>query len=169
MEKSRIGFARDMARKLLKDSGITKPPVDLKVILHSKGYEYLEIDSFLNDIDAIFLNKDGRIYAAVNAKHHVYRQRFSLAHEFGHILLRHDVTYYKSDASLDNPPTEKSHSAGSPFEAEANAFAGELLVPLDMLKMEFKKTKDVQELSKKFLVSKEVIGIAISNHMKSLY
>lgn len=169
MEKPRIGFARDMARKLLKDSGIKKPPVDLKVILHSKGYEYLEIDSFLNDIDAIFLNKDGRIYAAVNARHHVHRQRFSLAHEFGHILLRHDVTYHMSDASLDNPPTEKPHPVRSPFEAEANTFAGELLVPLDMLKMEFKKTRDVHELSNIFVVSKEVIGIAISNHMGSLY
>lgn len=158
-----------MARKLLRDSGIKKPPVDLKVILQSKGYEYLEIDSFLNDIDAIFLNKDGRIYAAVNAKHHVHRQRFSLAHELGHILLRHDVKYHMSDASLDNPPTEKSHPAGSSFEAEANGFAGELLVPLDMLKIEFKKTRDVHELSKIFAVSKEVIGIAISNHMGSLY
>lgn len=169
MEKPRSGFAREVARKLLKDSGIKKPPVDLKVILHNRGYEYLEIDSFLNDIDAIFVNKDGRIYAAVNAKHHVHRQRFSLAHEFGHISLGHDVTSHLSDATLDNEPTESSHSAGSPFEAEANIFAGELLVPLDMLKMEFKKTTDLQELSKIFVVSKEVIGVAISTHMSSLY
>lgn len=169
MEKARIGFAREIARKLLKDNGIKKPPIDIKVILHSKGYEYLEIDSFLKNIDAVFLNKDGRIYAAVNAKHHVHRQRFSLAHELGHILLQHDVTYYMSDASLDSPPIEKLHSFGSPFEVEANTFAGELLVPLNMLKMEFKETKDLQELSKIFVVSKDVIGIAISNHMNSLY
>lgn len=170
MEKARIGFAREIARKLLKDNGIKRPPVDLKTILNKKGYTYLEMDNFMDNIDAIFLNKDDRIYAAVNAKHHIHRQRFSLAHELGHILLRHNLMYYESLVSLDNPPTEKLHTpTESSFEVEANAFAGELLVPLDMLKMEFKKTKDLQEISRIFVVSKEVIGIAISNHMNSLY
>ena len=170
MEKSRIGFSREVARKLLKNNGINKAPVDLKVILHSKGYTYLEVDSFLDNIDAIFINKDGRIYAAVNATHHIHRQRFSLAHELGHILLQHDITHYKSNISIDNPPTEKAHpEVESLFEVEANTFAGELLVPLDMLKMEFKKTRDVQALSNIFMVSKEVISIAVSNHMNSLY
>jgi Zn-dependent peptidase ImmA (M78 family) len=93
-----------------------------------------------------------------------------LAHELGHILLRHNLTYYESLVSLDNPPTEKLHTpTESFFETEASSFAGELLVPLDILKMEFKKTRDLQELSRIFVVSKEVIGIAISNHMNSLY
>lgn len=169
MEKARIGHAREVARKLLKDSRITSPPVDLKLILDSKGYTYLEVDSFLDNIDAIFVNKEGKIYAAVNAKHHIHRQRFSLAHEMGHILLRHALTYYKSSVSIDNPPTTKSHSPTEKIlETEANAFAGELLVPLEMLKKEFKKTRDLQELSQLFMVSKEVIGIAISNHLNSL-
>lgn len=170
MEKARIGYARQMARKALNDSRISAPPVDLKIILEKKGYEYLEVETFLDAIDALFLEQDGIYYAAVNAKHHPHRQRFSLAHEFGHILLNHQPGYYESDISLDNPPTSKKHtSAEAMFETEANSFAGELLVPLEMLKKEFRKTSDLGELAKKFFVSREVMSIAVSNHMQLLY
>jgi len=131
---------------------------------------YLEVDNFLDSIDALFLKEVDVYYAAVNAKHHPNRQRFSLAHELGHILLNHSPGYYNPDISLDNPPMSQTHnSAEKMFEQEANAFAGELLVPLEMLKKEFKKTKDVGQLSKKFFVSTAVMSIAISNHMTQLY
>lgn len=172
MEGARKGFARQMARKVLKDCGITEPPVDLTEVLEKKGYNYIEVDTFLKDIDALFLKdeEDGQIYAAVNANHHLHRQRFSLAHEFGHILLNHDLNYYRADVTIDKPPTVKAHAlAESVFETEANNFAGELLVPLEMLKKEFKETNDLKGLSKRFLVSQHVISIAISTHMQSLY
>ena len=172
MERARKGYARKMARNVLKDCGITELPVDLKKILDQKGYKYIEVDTFLDNIDAIFLKNenDGKIFACVNASHHLHRQRFSLAHEFGHILLNHDLNYYRSYITIDNPPTTKTHTATeAAFETEANNFAGELLVPLEMLKREFKKTNEIKELSKKFLVSQQVVGIAISTHMQSLY
>lgn len=172
MEKARKGYARQMARKILKDYKITEPPVDLKVVLKKKGYEYIEVDNFLDKVDALFLKNenDGKTYAAVNSNHHPHRQRFSLAHELGHILLNHDLNYYRPYISIDEPPTEKTHTdAEAAFETEANNFAGELLVPLAMLKVEFKKTNELQQLSKKFWVSQEVMSIAISAHLTSLY
>lgn len=172
MEKSRIGYARKMARKVLKDCRITGPPVDLKVILAKKGYGYVEVDNFPDKVDAFFLKNenDGKTYAAVNANHHPHRQRFSLAHELGHILLNHDLNYYQAYVTIDEPPTEKTHTATeAAFEAEANNFAGELLVPLAMLKEEFKKTNDLKQLSKIFLVSQHVASISIKSHMASLY
>ena len=172
MDKPRYGFAKQMARKVLKDCGCVRVPVDLESILSKKGYEYIELDNLLDGVDAIFLrNKDdGKTYAAVNANHHVHRQRFSLAHEFGHILMNHDLNYYRPYITIDNPPTEKTHTdAEANFEKEANAFAGELLVPLEMLKKEFKKTSDINQLSKIFWVSPQVASIAVSNHMHSLF
>lgn len=170
MEKARVGYAREMARKVLKDCWITEPPVDLKAILDKKRYEYLEVDNFLDNIDALFIENYGVLYFAVNSRHHPHRQRFSLAHELGHILLNHSLDYYEEDISLDNPPTVKAHtSTEKAFETEANTFAGELLVPLEMLKKEFNETTDIAVLAKKFFVSQQVMGIAISNHMKSLY
>ncbi len=172
MEKARKGYTRNMARKVLEDCDITAPPVDLKKVLDQKGYQYIEVDTFLNNIDAIFLKNenDGQIYACVNANHHLHRQRFSLAHEFGHILLYHDLNYYRFNVTIDNPPITKNHfDTEATFETEANIFAGELLVPLKMLKREFRKTNKIEELSRKFLVSQQVMSIAISNHIQSLY
>ncbi|MBU4000574.1 ImmA/IrrE family metallo-endopeptidase [Patescibacteria group bacterium] len=172
MEKARVGYARQMARKVLRDFGISEPPIDIMPVIVQKGYEYIEVDNFLDDVDALFLRNenDGKVYAAVNANHHVNRQRFSLAHEFGHILLNHDLNYYRPYITIDNPPTEKVHTAAeSCFETEANNFAGELLVPLDMLKKEFNKTRDLKALSKTFWVSQQVISIAVSTHMTSLF
>lgn len=172
MEKPRYGYARQMARKVLADCKVVSPPIDLKPILSQKGYEYIEVDNFLDNVDALFLRdeSDGKIYAAVNANHHVHRQRFSLAHEFGHILLNHDLNYYRTYITIDDPPTEKTHTAAEgAFETEANNFAGELLVPLEILKEEFKKTTDLKQLAKVFWVSQHVVSIAVSTHMSSLY
>lgn len=172
MDKPRYGYARQLARKILNDCRAFAPPVDLKPILAKKGYEYIEVGTFLDNVDALFLRdeSDGKIYAAVNANHHVHRQRFSLAHELGHILMNHDLNYYRPYITIDDPPTVKTHAdAESGFEKEANTFAGELLVPLEMLKKEFKKTTDIAQLSKIFWVSPQVASIAVSNHMSSLF
>lgn len=172
MDKPRYAYARQLARKILNDCRAFAPPVDLKLILAQKGFEYIEVDTFLDNVDALFLRdeSDGKIYAAVNANHHVHRKRFSLAHEFGHILMNHDLNYYRSYITIDDPPTEKTHTdAESAFEKEANVFAGELLVPLDMLKKEFTKDTDIPRLSKIFRVSPQVASIAVSYHMSSLF
>ena len=80
MDKPRYGYARQFARKVLNDCKVFRPPVELKLILAQKGYEYVEVDNFLDNVDALFLRdeNDGKTYAAVNANHHVHRQRFSL-------------------------------------------------------------------------------------------
>lgn len=170
MEKSRISFARQVARKVLKDCGIQKPPVDIQQILSKLGYTYLEVPTFSDEVDALFLEKNGEQYATVNANHHPHRKRFSLAHELGHIRMGHALEYYDDFFSLDEPPTKKRHSEKEKFfEVEANAFAGELLVPLELLKVEFKSTQDIDDLAKIFFVSTHVISIAIMNHQRSLY
>ena len=124
----------------------------------------------MDSVDALFLENEGVVYAAVNAKHHIHRQRFSLAHEFGHVLLNHNLEYYSFDISLDDPPTAQRHiAAEKAYETEANNFAGELLVPLELLKKEFKKSPDIKSIAKTFWVSEQVASIAVSNHMNQLY
>jgi Zn-dependent peptidase ImmA (M78 family) len=55
----------------------------------------------------------------------------------------------------------------SPEEAEADFFAGELLVPLELLKAE--SNKQIPHLSKVFAVSEQVVSIAVSRHMNALF
>ena len=171
MEQPRYAYARQMAKKVLKDCKIKVPPVNLEIILDKKGYTYIEVEDFPDKVDALCMESDGVCYFAVNSKHHLHRKRFSVAHEFGHVMLNHNLGYYdKPFISLDNPPTEQTHTqAEAALEKEANAFAGELLVPIDMLKPRFAEIRDITELAKMFLVSQEVMGIAINMHMKALF
>jgi Zn-dependent peptidase ImmA (M78 family) len=158
MERPRIGFARQVARGILKHCGIQKPPVDIQQIVSKLGYTYIEVPTFPDNVGAVFLEHDGEQYAAVNANHGSQQKRFSVAHEIGHIRMGHNSEYHDEPSSLDNPPTGETHSERErAFEREANAFAAELLVPLEMLKVEFKKTQDIDALAEVFFVSTHVI------------
>jgi Zn-dependent peptidase ImmA (M78 family) len=82
----------------------------------------------------------------VNADDPVVRQRFSVAHELGHHFLG------------------TKHGDGRLAEQEANAFAGELLVPGQMLRSAIEQTADTRELAMLFKVSRQVLEIAAEHH-----
>jgi Zn-dependent peptidase ImmA (M78 family) len=169
MSQVRNSFVRQIAKKILAESKMKAPPIDLLRILAAHGIRYEEVDDFPDSVDALFIEDGSKVYAAVNARQHPHRQRFSLAHELGHFFLHRDGM--PEDAvNIDNPPTgedEIGSPTKSPAEIEADLFAGELLVPLEMLKAH--TGKPISELSKLFLVSEQVVSIAISRHMKALY
>jgi Zn-dependent peptidase ImmA (M78 family) len=59
--------------------------------------------------------------------------------------------------------------ASDPREREANVFAGELLVPLAMLKKACADGIDLARLGEIFVVSQEVATIAVQTHLRSLH
>jgi Zn-dependent peptidase ImmA (M78 family) len=167
MANVRNQFVRKMAKRILADSKVKAPPVDLEAILASHGIGYEEIDDFPDTVDALIVEDGHKVYAAVNARQHPQRRRFSLAHELGHYFLHRDGMP-EDLVTIDNPPTELIESSSKdPAEIEADLFAGELLVPLEMLKLHVKK--GIPELSRIFFVSEQVVSIAISQHMSSLF
>jgi len=164
----RVQFVRKMAQKVLKDSKIAEPPVDLLAILRVHGIQYEEVDDFPDTVDALIIERGNKIYAAVNALQHPHRRRFSLAHELGHYFLHRGDYGSSPTVSIDEPPSDEDLiPTKDPVESEADMFAGELLVPLGMLKPHARK--GIAELSRLFLVSEHVIGIAISKNFKVLF
>jgi Zn-dependent peptidase ImmA (M78 family) len=167
MPQVRAQFVRQMAKKILRDCQISAPPIDLKRILSANGILYEEVDDFPDTVDALFIEDGTHIFAAVNARQHLHRQRFSLAHELGHFFLHRDISL-DDPITIDAPPPDESDiGTKSPIEGEADLFAGELLVPFEMLKNH--ATKSLPELSKIFLVSEHVVSIAMTKHMKALF
>lgn len=151
-EKKRRGFARNHARKLLRDferDTRTKMVWEVPVI---KVAEYLKFDvEYLESMDdahsAIIYPEEKLI--GLNSNHHPHRQRFSLGHELGHYLLKH-------------PPEWKlAREEAKTCNDEANEFAGELLVPLELLKRAMKTTKDLPGLASLFNVSQHVLTIRL--------
>jgi Zn-dependent peptidase ImmA (M78 family) len=167
----RKSFIRRAAISLLKKCGITDPPVDLLVVIRKCGLEYEEVDYFDDDVDALIIPFDNRVVAAVNKNSSANRRRFSLAHELCHHLYHQDRSMLIDSRSIDSPESEThSNSSKDPFESEADTFAGELLVPLPMLKKQFRPGRHTAaDVARIFCVSESVASIAITSHFTALF
>ena len=143
LPQARIAYARDRARQLLADRGITEPPVPVRELAEDLGFEIVERRS-LGSLRGRLLDK--RIELAASDSEAV--KRFTVAHEIGHDVLG----------------TE--HGDGPNAETEANAFAGELLVSGPQLLAVLKTTHATRELARVFAVSSSVVRIAAENHRK---
>jgi Zn-dependent peptidase ImmA (M78 family) len=155
----RIGFPREMAKKVLKKYAVTQPGTPLEEIAKGESLEIL-YRKWPNSVGGLLLRKNRII--GVNSNHHPHRQRFSIAHELGHYFLNHRLDDYEKNITLDDP------AAGDDFSRiqniEADEFANELLVPLPIIKESYKTIKDVKALAAMFNVSLEVMFIALEKH-----
>jgi Zn-dependent peptidase ImmA (M78 family) len=167
--KPRGPFLRKAARQVLKECGITEPPVDLLAVIKKYGLEYDEVDYFDDDVDAMIIPMEGRVIAVVNKKSHVHRRRFSLAHELCHHLFHQDRAALHDTTTIDSPLDASESMGKDPFETEADIFAGELLVPLPMLKKHYRPSHTADDIAQIFNVSPAVASIAITSHFSALF
>lgn len=117
-----------------------------------------QVSGFIEFLDETSKGSDGkeaRIF--VNSDIHPRRQVFTIAHELGHFLMHKNWAQSEDYQLL---PRENSYeSDGKPAqEVEADAFAADLLVPLQELAKVDGKFND-RELANLFLVSEDVIRI----------
>ena len=147
---ARVGAARTLARKLLKDAEIIQVPVSLwKIIKRVQTNHNLEIipHNFGEKISGMLVMADENATIGYNNEQHWHRRRFTIGHELGHLLMGH---------ICNNDPNDNR-------EHEANEFAAELLMPLAILKKDYQKTKALKQLSKQYTVSEE----AMCRHLMS--
>jgi Zn-dependent peptidase ImmA (M78 family) len=167
-DRVRAGFVRESARRLLMACDVRKPPVDLRVVVAHLGIAYHEAD-LGPTVSAYCCEHAGARHAFVNTREHLNRQRFSLAHEIGHLELFHNVRFVLRDPiDIDHPPALAINRTRDPREREADIFAGELLVPLAMLKAACAADFDLERLSQLFAVSQQVATIAVQTHWQWL-
>lgn len=150
--KPRIGVARTLARKLLKDANLSNIPVSLQ-----KLGDYLQaqhnlqlrgIRDFSDKTSGATVTVNGEPTIAFNKNHGWYRRRFTIAHEIGHFIM--NTGHNDIGAALDT---------SNPVEAEANEFAAELLMPLQQFKKDCKnEVSSIDDLAEKYQVSKEAAG-----------
>ncbi len=156
------GFER-RATKLLRDHDEFSPPVDVEALARALGISvnFEELDS---DVSGVMLIEDGSVKVAINAAHHRHRQRFTLAHEIGHVLLHAkgdrvfvDRRFFRNEWSSRGELRE---------EIEANAFAAALLMP-KLLIREYVDAEsgitdiDVFRLATQFAVSEQAMTLRL--------
>ena len=159
-------FARNMARKVIKDYTLSKVPTDLMKIFQRLGLKYIELND-AEDIEGAIIEIENKpAIAVLNRAKPIQRQRFTLAHELGHIFLKqskrdlYDAEQSRLDA--ENPMARTK----PPKEVEADIFASELLIPYEQLKKYHSEINNIDKLISIFQVSKQAMTLAIMNYWK---
>ncbi|PIZ55628.1 hypothetical protein COY23_04550 [bacterium (Candidatus Torokbacteria) CG_4_10_14_0_2_um_filter_35_8] len=160
---SNKGYTRtkNKAEELLKKYKIEEPIVPIFDIPEQEEVKinFIKMPDKLRDISGFFDPKKKIIF--VNTQDCPNRQTFTVAHEFGHYILKHNPNKYGV------LPRWAGILGSSPVEREANFFAANLLVPDEMLKKAMDKYAldnsevSIALLAKMFGVSREVIKIRI--------
>jgi Predicted Zn peptidase len=165
----RLKQIRQAANEVLRKIDCTEPPVPVEQVAAVYGAELLFAPYDEKDELAGMLVSNGhQPIIAVNSAHHRNRQRFTIAHECGHLILGH-----KGQAHLDKSfrvmrRDLNSSLANNIEEVEANQFAAELLMPLrfllrDMPSIDFESDERVLDLSRKYEVSSLAMSYRIAN------
>lgn len=153
---------RETAEVLLAAAEITHPPIPVEDLAAGCGVQILPWD--FPNIDGLVVELDAGTVIWVNDKQAVTRQRFTLAHELGHHLLRHADQFYL-DFGGELSPGATGERPGYNWRAEraANDFAASLLMPASMVKREFTRTSDVRNLASRFNVSPAAMSFRLIN------
>lgn len=152
--------AAQRAKELLRDEGVTMPPVPVERLAKALGAKirYAPLDDSLSGMAHI---QDDVAIIGVNSMHHPHRQRFTIAHEIAHLLLHRE--YIANAVHVDKDfvinRDEVAASGTDALEIDANTFAAELLMPADWLRSAMTREVDLEDknaladIAKKFRVS----------------
>ncbi len=122
----------------------------------------LQLAQLDDELSGFVYVKDGAPIIGVNSSHHLHRQRFTIAHEIGHLILHRDQigdTVHVDKEFRILRRDQRSGTGVERIEIEANAFAAELLMPEALLQEEAATPVDVDDdgriaiLAKRFKVS----------------
>jgi Zn-dependent peptidase ImmA (M78 family) len=157
-------FVKEKANQILLDFNITTPPVPIEEIIEGFALKIEMVDK--NEKYEGELIPELRIIRC-NSRKPVHRQRFTLAHELGHMVLSHKERLFEDIEESFNEIEEQfsyadNTSYGKPREIEANQFAREILMPTAWVQKDWKKyKKDVSGMADYYCVSKDALFIKL--------
>ena len=163
------------AVKLLKSHGVTRWPVNVERVASSEGIE-LKYEALDDELSGLCFFKEGSPVICVNAWHSHTRQRFTIAHEIGHIKMHSELL--KQGALVDKTITilrrdTKSSNGFYRIEIEANQFAANLLMPKRFIQLYLREAgldygvkqdeSAIEDMARAFQVSPMAMAIRIGN------
>lgn len=114
-------------------AGLEMPPVDVFSVAQRLGAEARVLD-LAPDVSSILYREGDRKVFVLTAAHSRVRQRFTVSHEIGHLMLHKGDQVHVDQGFRINLRDPRAASADDVEEIEANAFAASLLMPADWLK-----------------------------------
>ena len=163
---------RAAAEKVAETFGVKSAPVPVDRIAKSLG-AILRFSPLDEELSGMIHIKDDVPIIGVNSLHHPHRQRFTIAHEIGHLVLhRHLITTsVHVDKAFPVLMRGVTSALGTdPVEIDANAFASQLLIPnflLNQVKgrepVDIDDDSPMEELAKKFRVSRKMVEFRLAS------
>jgi Zn-dependent peptidase ImmA (M78 family) len=145
--------AKAHAAMLVVKLGLKAPPVPVERLAKSLGVK-VEYSPFDDELSGMAFLRGGQPIIGVNSNHHPNRQRFTIAHELGHVCLHRREL--EAAVLIDKrflPRDSVSAEGTNHLERQANAFAAELLMPTNLLSGVLSRTLDLED-------DKRLIGLA---------
>jgi Zn-dependent peptidase ImmA (M78 family) len=158
------------AQGVLRKCGITLAPIDVETIAAKTG-AIVTYEAYKEELSGVLVKEKARTVIGVNSFHPKTRQRFTIAHEIGHLVLQHkgeifvDQTVVRRDA--------RSSQAVDRQEIDANRFAAELLMPENLVveavhrrqekKPDISPSQIMDDLAVEFQVSPQAMEYRLTN------
>jgi Zn-dependent peptidase ImmA (M78 family) len=161
--------ADDLATALLADAGINAAPVDVEALAKRQGAQVIRQRYDEGDVSGMLLREPERVIIGVNSFHAPVRQRFTIAHELGHLVLHRGRALILDTPVRVNFRDRTSSLATDREEMEANRFAAALLMPADLVVAAARSSRAsgvdalVDALATKFKVSPEAMSYRLVN------
>ena len=167
----RLGLPEQTAIALLVELDISKAPIPIERIAKHLGAQ-IRYSPFDDEISGMIHIRDGQPIIGVNSLHHPHRQRFSIAHELGHLQLHRNVVVAGVHVDKEIPVLMRDAKASfgtDKIEIEANRFAAELLMPRSLLEqtltertLDINDEKSIEVIAQRFKVSKQAMSHRIN-------
>jgi Zn-dependent peptidase ImmA (M78 family) len=120
VQRKAVAAARQARQEL--GWGIEAPLTDILTLVEGPGGAPVTIADLPSGLSGMLLIDRSRPFILINGRDHPVRQRFTLAHEFGHWRLGH--------GEVVDGPDSLTAKATHPDEVQANYFASEFLAPV---------------------------------------
>ncbi len=161
-----------MIRKLLREHGTESAPVPVGDIARKLGVK-IRFVPFRGEgeISGMLFRDSEQTVIGVNSLHHPNRQRFTIAHEIGHMLLHKGMEIHIDKALfIVHLRDGVSSEAIDREEIDANRFAAEMLMPKHMLiadlaerEIDLENEEDLLRFSRKYRVSLQAMTYRLAN------
>lgn len=157
--------------RILREGSVVSPPIPVERIARDLG-AHLTFEPFDRDMSGMLFRDGDRVIIGINSTHASVRQRFSIAHELGHLVLHEGRPMFVDRTVRINFRDRDAAHGTDQEEVEANNFAASLLMPREMLigamrrKVESKNhdsTLLIQRLADDFNVSPQAMEYRLVN------
>jgi Zn-dependent peptidase ImmA (M78 family)/transcriptional regulator with XRE-family HTH domain len=142
-----------VATKAIAAAGIETPPVDVAGVARRCGCVVASSEGMDEAISGLLVGLPDGHLIATNGRHPVERQRFSMAHELGHLLLGHLQQFH-----VDLSGREEGPGYDRLQERAANSFAANLLMPEPWVRAAAEGADVIEDLAARFHVSELAMG-----------